>query len=164
AAAVFSKVSRSLPNTLTEFSPLTPDAASSTLSWMYCEKLNSTPGNCCPSASVMSCVSLSLSTPTGQVSKGFSGTKNSALKKPVASVPSSGRPCCDTTDCTSGYLLISTRMRLTYPSLSSSDTDWGNVARTHRFPSSSEGRNSRPSERTAKTANSESSATAAKVM
>ena len=33
---------------------------------------------------------------------GFSGTKNSALKKPVASVPSSGRPCCETTDCTSG--------------------------------------------------------------
>ena len=32
-----------------------------------------------------------------RLSNGFSGTKNSALKKPVASVPSSGRPCCETT-------------------------------------------------------------------
>ena len=31
------------------------------------------------------------------VEAGFSGAKNSALKKPVASVPSSGRPCCETT-------------------------------------------------------------------
>ena len=44
-SAVFSSVSRSLPNSLTEFSPFTPEAASSTLSSMYCEKLNSTPGN-----------------------------------------------------------------------------------------------------------------------
>ena len=44
--AVRSSVSRSLPNSLTEFSPLTPEAASSTLSSMYWEKLNSTPGNC----------------------------------------------------------------------------------------------------------------------
>ncbi len=46
----------------------------------------------------MSWVSFSLVVPDGQVSKGFKGTKNSALKKPVASVPSSGRPCCETTD------------------------------------------------------------------
>ena len=32
---------------------------------------------------------------------GFSGAKNSALKNPAASVPSSGRPCCDTTASTS---------------------------------------------------------------
>ena len=100
--AVFSSVSKSLPNTLTEFSPLTPDAASSTLSWMYWEKLKSTPGKFCSNASVMDWVSFSLSMPAGQVSKGFSGTKNSALKNPVASVPSSGRPCCETTVCTSG--------------------------------------------------------------
>ena len=43
--AVFSSVSRSPPNSLTEFSPFTPEAASSTLSSMYCEKLKSTPGN-----------------------------------------------------------------------------------------------------------------------
>ena len=43
--ATLARVSRSLPKTLTEFSPFTPEAASWTLSWMYCEKLNSTPGN-----------------------------------------------------------------------------------------------------------------------
>ena len=33
---------------------------------------------------------------------GLSGTKNSALKKPVGSVPSSGRPCSEATMVTSG--------------------------------------------------------------
>ena len=99
--AVLSSVSRSPPNSLTEFSPFTPDAASSTLSSMYCEKLKSTPGNSSLSCFVICSVSRSLSTPAGQVSNGFSGTKNSALKKPVASVPSSGRPCCETTVTTS---------------------------------------------------------------
>ena len=113
SSATLSSVSRSLPKTLTEFSPFTPEAASSTLSWMYCEKLNSTPGKAFSRASFISVVSFSLSTPGGHLSNGFSGTKNSALKKPVASVPSSGRPCCEITVSTSGKLLISLRMRLT---------------------------------------------------
>ena len=33
---------------------------------------------------------------------GLSPTKNSTLKKPVGSVPSSGRPCSDATTVTSG--------------------------------------------------------------
>ena len=41
-------------------------------------------------------ISVSLSRPLRHLSNGFSGTKNSTLKKPVASVPSSGRPCCET--------------------------------------------------------------------
>ena len=61
--AVLSSVSRSPPNNFTEFSPFTPDAASSTLSSMYCEKLKSTPGNASFRRSVMSSVSFSLSTP-----------------------------------------------------------------------------------------------------
>ena len=39
----------------------------------------------------------------GHSSNGFSGTKNSALKKPEASLPLSGRPCCETTVMTSGW-------------------------------------------------------------
>ena len=46
-------------------------------------------------------------------STGFRGAKNSALKKPAASVPSSGRPCCETTVSTSGKRRIASRMRLT---------------------------------------------------
>src|SRR5438046_9925294 len=38
-----SSSARSRPKILTEFSPFTPETASSTLSWMYCEKLKSTP-------------------------------------------------------------------------------------------------------------------------
>src|SRR5882724_10167284 len=44
SSATLASVSRSLPDTLTEFSPFTPEAASCTLSWMYCEKVNSMPG------------------------------------------------------------------------------------------------------------------------
>jgi len=79
-AAVSSSVCRSLPNSLTEFSPLTPEAASSTLSSMFWEKLNSTPGNLFDKAVFRSSVSFSLSTPLGHCENGFSGTKNSALK------------------------------------------------------------------------------------
>ena len=43
--AVSDSACRSLPKSLIEFSPLTPDTASDTLSCRYCEKLNSTPGN-----------------------------------------------------------------------------------------------------------------------
>ena len=42
---VSSRVWRSLPKSLTEFAPLTPESASSTLSRMSCEKLKVTPGN-----------------------------------------------------------------------------------------------------------------------
>ena len=45
--AVASSSSRSGPKILTEFSPLTPESASMTLSRMFCEKSQSTPGKCC---------------------------------------------------------------------------------------------------------------------
>ena len=108
----FDSVSRSLPEILTEFSPFTPEAASWTLSWMYCEKVNSTPGNAFSRALLISAIRASLSRPLRHWSTGFSGTKNSALKKPVESVPSSGRPCCEMTVSASGKLLMSLRMRL----------------------------------------------------
>src|SRR5262245_35251781 len=67
AALILSAVSvsttMSLPISLTEFSPLTPDTASSTLSWMYCEKLKLTPGNFASRASLTSSMSLSLVIP-----------------------------------------------------------------------------------------------------
>ena len=105
-------VSRSLPEIFTEFSPFTPEAASWTLSWMYCEKVNSTPGKPLSSALPISAISPSLSRPLRHWSIGRSGTKNSALKKPVESVPSSGRPCWEITVSASGKLLMSLRMRL----------------------------------------------------
>ncbi len=85
--------------------------------------------------------------PDGQLSNGLSGTKNSALKKPVASVPSSGLPCCDTTVMVSGELLMIRRISLTGASPASSEMEVGMVARIHKLPSSSFGKNSRPSER-----------------
>ncbi len=63
--------SRLGPTTLTEFSPLTPLMASSTLSEMYWEKLKMTPGNSFWSSSVISWVSLSLVSPRGHSSKGL---------------------------------------------------------------------------------------------
>src|SRR5258706_5581680 len=110
-----------------------------------------------------SLVNASLSTPFRQRLSGFSGTKNSALKNPVASVPSSGRPCCDMTVSTSGKFLITLRISLTYPLPSSSDTDDGIVARIQRLPSSRWGKNSRPSERPAKIASASNNAVALNV-
>ena len=55
----------------------------------------------------ISAIRPSLSRPLRHWSNGFSGTKNSALKKPVESVPSSGRPCWEITVSASGKLLIS---------------------------------------------------------
>src|SRR6516165_10515049 len=87
AALILSAVSvsttTSLPISFTEFSPLTPDTASSTLSWMYCEKLKLTPGNFASRASLTSSMSLSLVIPLRHSFAGLSGAKNSALKKPV---------------------------------------------------------------------------------
>ncbi len=73
-SAVFSSTARSLPYSLTEFSPLTPEAASSTLSSMFCEKLNSTPGKRFRNSSLIWRVSLGLSTPAGHSPNGLSGT------------------------------------------------------------------------------------------
>ena len=81
-SAVFSSTSRSLPNSLTEFSPLTPEAASSTLSSMYCEKLKSTPGNwSARSLGQLRRVSFSLSMPAGQSSKGFERHEELGVEK-----------------------------------------------------------------------------------
>ena len=82
---------------LTEFSPLTPDTASSMLSWMYCEKLKSTPRNSPSSLSANSFTSRFLVRPAGHSSIGLSGTKNSATNEPSGSVASSPRPCSEAT-------------------------------------------------------------------
>src|SRR5438034_8663562 len=100
--AVSVSACRSLPYSLIEFSPFTPETASETLSCRYCEKLNSTPGNLSCNCASSCAVNSSLSRVPGHSLLGFKGAKNSALKRPAASVPSSGRPCCDTTDYTPG--------------------------------------------------------------
>jgi hypothetical protein len=107
------QVARSPPLILMAFSASMPEAASWTLSWMYCEKAKLTPGKPRRSACAISVISPTLSRPLRHLSIGFSGTKNSPLEKPSGSVPSSGRPCWETTVSTSGKPLISRRMRLT---------------------------------------------------
>ena len=92
-----------------------------------------------------SSISFSLVKPVGHSSNGLSGTKNSALKKPAASLPLSGRPCCDTTVMTSGWRSRISRILLTIGMPASSDMVGGIEARIHRLPSSSVGRNSLPS-------------------
>jgi hypothetical protein len=93
---------RSGPTTLTLFSPLMPDTASSTLSRIICEKLKTTPGNSRRSSASSCSVSFSLVNPMGQLSNGLSGAKISMLLKPLTSVPSSGRPSWETVVSTSG--------------------------------------------------------------
>src|SRR6516225_6795931 len=85
AALILSAVSvsttMSLPISLTEFSPLTPDTASSTLSWMYCEKLKLTPGNFASRASLTSSMSLSLVIPLRHSFAGLSGAKKFGVEE-----------------------------------------------------------------------------------
>ena len=85
-----------------ELAPRTPDRPSSTLSWMYCEKLKPMPVNSLANSACSSSISFSLVMSEGHSSNGLSGTKNSALKNPAASLPLSGRPCWETTVMTSG--------------------------------------------------------------
>ena len=112
STAILRSVSRSGPVILMAFSASMPDAASCTLSWMYCEKPKVVPGKPLRSASPISAISCSLVRPLRHLSAGFSGTKNSTLEKPSGSVPSSGLPCWVMTVSTSGKLLTSRRMRL----------------------------------------------------
>src|SRR3954462_6520440 len=135
--AVSVSACRSLPYSLIEFSPFTPETASETLSWRYCEKLNSTPGNFSCNCANNCAVSSSLSCASDHSLTGLSGAKNSALNRPAASVPSSGRPCWETTASTSDRPRISLRMPLTYELPSCSEMVCGKVARIQRLPSSS---------------------------
>ena len=82
---------------------MTPLTASSMLSAIGCEKFQSTPGIFSSSWSIAA-ISCSLSSwKTGRhASFGLRSTKYSVLKKPVVSVPSSGRPTWLTDTVTSG--------------------------------------------------------------
>ena len=103
-----------------------------------------TPGKTLANSLVTSSVSFSLVSPRGHSSKGFSGAKSSMLLKPATSVPSSGRPSCETTDTTSGWFLRMLRMRPTCVADSDKEIDIGKVARIQKLPSSSLGMNSPP--------------------
>src|ERR1700742_2288780 len=75
--AVSVSASRSLPYSLIEFSPFTPETASDTLSCRYCEKLNSTPGNLSCSEANSLAVSSSLSSLSCHCFAGLSGAEES---------------------------------------------------------------------------------------
>ena len=140
---------RSVPNSLMEFSPLTPDMASCTLSWITCEKLKVTPGIFANTTS-MSSMSLSFVVISGRhFLRGFRFTRNSALKKLVGSVPSSGRPNCETTRLTSGTRSKIVRTSVANRLACSNEMSTGIVARTQRLPSSRAGMNSPPRNGTA---------------
>ena len=96
-SASFVSTSRFGPTILTELTPLTPEIPSSMLSSMYCEKLKTTPGSSLLNSVWISSVSFSLVRPRGHSSKGLSGANNSTFENGEASLPSSGRPCCETT-------------------------------------------------------------------
>ena len=109
-----SRVFRSLPKSLIELAPLTPESASSTLSRINCEKLKLIRGKSLNFSISSSWISSrvivrvqtlwpkSLTGLFRHCSIGFKGALNSRLKKLVTSVPSSGRPTCDITPLTSG--------------------------------------------------------------
>src|SRR5258707_12106332 len=80
--AVSVSACRSLPYSLIEFSPFTPETASETLSCRYCEKLNSTPGNLSCSCASNCAVSSSLSRVPGHSLDGLRGAKHLALNRP----------------------------------------------------------------------------------
>ncbi len=134
----------SSPNSLMEFSPFTPDIASSTLSSMFCEKPNVTPGNR-PSLDPICWMSFGLVRPPGQSPSGLSCTKNSVLLNVVTSVPSSGRPSWEMTWFTTGKPRRVWRICSASADAASKEMSTGSVARTQRFPSSSLGMNSPPS-------------------
>ena len=75
---------------------------------------------------------------------GFSPTKYSSLKKPVGSVPSSGRPSSLATVVTCGKLRSSSRTCGPSFDASSNEMVYGIVARTQSAPSSRCGMNSAP--------------------
>ena len=77
--ALASLTCRSGPTTFTVFSPLTPDIASSTLSEMTCEKLNTTPGNAAERSACISAVMESLVTPLRHLLAGERGASSSML-------------------------------------------------------------------------------------
>ena len=81
-----SSSSRSGPMIFTEFSPLTPESDSITLSRMFCEKFQSTPISVAVQLAVhlLDQLRLGAAAATGRAARGhcdcgFSGTKNSAL-------------------------------------------------------------------------------------
>ena len=114
---------------------------------MYCEKLNSTPGNCLLQRlrdlvdQLHPCRA-----PRGHLSIGFSGTKNSALKKPVG-IGAVVRPAVLGDD---GLDLGKALDQAAHPvdvavALLQRDRR-RQVARIQKLPSSSLGRNSSPTE------------------
>src|SRR5262245_28570922 len=99
--AMRSSMLRSRPMILTELAPLTPESCSSTLSWIYCEKLRPIPTNSFENSVCSFLMRSSLVRPAGHCSNGLSDANSSKLLNPAASLPSSGRPCCETTVMTS---------------------------------------------------------------
>ena len=77
-------------------------------------------------------------------SLGLRSTKYSVLKKPVVSVPSSGRPVWLTTLVTSGKALRRMRASFMTRRLSVGPVEGASVPRTQMEPSSRCGRNSEP--------------------
>ena len=142
------------------------------MSPIICEKLKSTPGKVSSISCDSSAVSDSFVIPRGHSSYERRGAKISTLLKPVTSVPSSGRPTCDTADSTTlwvrfwsvhGPLLgqprTIARMRFAYSAAFSREIEVGRVARIQRLPSSSFGIVSEPSPRAAKPAPARPAAT-----
>ena len=102
--AIFSNSLRSGPIILAALPPLTPETATSILSFIYCEKLKVTPGSSSAVSFSSFCVSCSFVKPDCHSSKGFRGAKICMFEKAWASLPLSGRPNWEMTVLISGCL------------------------------------------------------------
>ena len=136
---------RSLPKILSARDPLVPVIDSPTLSSIGCEKFQTAPGYFC-TARFMAAISSSLFLwKIGRHwSCGFKSTKYSVFPKPPVSVPSSGRPACDTTVFTSGNDAKTRRSCSVNFSPSERLVLLASVPRAQMAPSSRCGRNSDP--------------------
>ncbi|CAM5343210.1 hypothetical protein RLIN73S_00584 [Rhodanobacter lindaniclasticus] len=102
------------------------------------------PGNTCSFWSIAAIRSALLRYLPSHCAYGFRPTKNSSLKKPVESVPSSGRPSSEPTVVTSGKERRIRRICGEIFEASLNEMVYGMVARTHSEPSSRCGMNSAP--------------------
>ena len=146
--AICSRIARSGPMILTELAPLTPDRPSSMLSCMYWEKLKSTPMNSLENSCLQFFYQFFLGHDPGAIGRtALEARRTRHCRNRPASLPSSGRPCWETTVITSGWLRRISRIFVTAGMAASSDMVGGIDARIQRLPSSRAGRNSVPEPR-----------------
>ena len=147
-----SSFAKSRPMILTELAPLTPDRPSSMLSWMYCEKLKPIPANSLENSDCKLVDELFLGHPGRPVLERLERHEKLGVVE-TGGVAAVVRPAVlrHHGDHFRDGEAESLRIWSTIGMPASSDIVGGIVARIHRLPSSSAGRNSVPSRGTEQT-------------